>query len=65
MIIIVLSLGGGTPCYHDNMSLILSYTTNFFIDVNSEVFLKDYLRKREKTTYFINWNKRWNETIYQ
>ena len=51
----VLSLGGGTPCYHDNMSLILSYTTNvFFIDVNLKYFPKDYLRKKTKTTYFFN-----------
>ncbi|MEC8367617.1 MAG: shikimate kinase [Bacteroidota bacterium] len=45
----VLSLGGGTPCYHDNMSLILSHTTNvFFIDVNSEVLSERLFKKKEK-----------------
>ena len=45
----VLSLGGGTPCYHDNMSLILSYTTNvFFIDVNSEILSERLFKKKEK-----------------
>ena len=45
----VLSLGGGTPCYHDNMSLILSHTTNvFFIDVNSEILSERLFKKKEK-----------------
>jgi shikimate kinase len=45
----VLSLGGGTPCYHDNMSLILSYTTNvFFIDVNSEILSERLFKKKDK-----------------
>ena len=45
----VLSLGGGTPCYHDNMRLILSYTTNvFFIDVNSEILSERLFKKKEK-----------------
>ena len=45
----VLSLGGGTPCYHDNMSLILSYTKNiFFIDVNSEILSERLFKKKEK-----------------
>ena len=45
----VLSLGGGTPCYHDNMSLILSYTTNvFFIDVSSEVLSERLFKNKEK-----------------
>ncbi len=45
----VLSLGGGTPCYYDNMSLILSYTTNvFFIDVNSEILSERLFKKKEK-----------------
>tara|TARA_A100001011_G_scaffold391559_1_gene477271 strand:- start:12068 stop:12598 length:531 start_codon:yes stop_codon:yes gene_type:complete len=45
----VLSLGGGTPCYHDNMSLILSYTTNvFFIDVNSEILSERLFKRKQK-----------------
>ena len=45
----VLSLGGGTPCYHDNMSLILSYTTNvFFIDVNAKILSERLFEKKEK-----------------
>ena len=45
----ILSLGGGTPCYHDNMSLILSYTTNvFFIDVNSKILSERLFKKKEK-----------------
>ena len=45
----VLSLGGGTPCYYDNMSLILSYTTNvFFIDVNSEILSERLFKKKDK-----------------
>jgi len=45
----VLSLGGGTPCYHDNMGLILSYTKNvFFIDVNSEILSERLFKKKEK-----------------
>ena len=45
----VLSIGGGTPCYHDNMRLILSYTTNvFFIDVNSEILSERLFKKKEK-----------------
>ena len=45
----VLSLGGGTPCYHDNMNLILSHTTNvFFIDVNSEIISERLFKKKDK-----------------
>lgn len=45
----VLSLGGGTPCYHDNMSLILSHTKNvFFIDINSEILSERLFKKKEK-----------------
>ena len=45
----VLSLGGGTPCYHDNMILILSYTKNvFFLDVNSQILSERLFKKKEK-----------------
>jgi shikimate kinase len=45
----VLSLGGGTPCYHDNMDLILSYTTSvFFIDVSSDILSERLFKKKDK-----------------
>ena len=37
----VISLGGGTPCYYDNMNLINSTTDNvFFINCSSKILTK-------------------------
>ena len=34
----IISLGGGTPCYHNNMDIILSFSKNvFFINTSAEI----------------------------
>lgn len=35
----VMALGGGTPCYHDNLKTIKKYGTSIFIDVSIDILL--------------------------
>lgn len=45
----ILALGGGTPCFNDNMSLVNEKATSIFIDVSAEILyqrLKDQTEER-------------------
>ena len=45
----ILSLGGGTPCYHDNMEIILKYSKNvFFINTSPELLSERLFKQRSK-----------------
>ncbi|MEJ6698635.1 MAG: shikimate kinase [Flavobacteriaceae bacterium] len=45
----IISLGGGTPCYHDNMDLILKYSKNvFFINTSAEFLSERLFKERGK-----------------
>ncbi|MDB4013681.1 shikimate kinase [Flavobacteriaceae bacterium] len=45
----IISLGGGTPCYHDNMETILKYSKNvFFINTSPELLSERLFNQRSK-----------------
>tara|TARA_B100000497_G_C7600830_1_gene361013 strand:- start:472 stop:1002 length:531 start_codon:yes stop_codon:yes gene_type:complete len=45
----IISLGGGTPCYHDNMDLILNCSKNvFFIKTSAEVLSSRLFKDKSK-----------------
>jgi len=45
----IISLGGGTPCYHDNMEIILKYSKNvFFINTSPELLSERLFNQRSK-----------------
>ena len=45
----IISLGGGTPCYHDNMETILKYSKNvFFINTSPELLSERLFKQRSK-----------------
>jgi len=45
----IISLGGGTPCYHDNMEIILKYSKNvFFINTSPELLSERLFKQRSK-----------------
>lgn len=53
----ILSLGGGTPCYYDNMNLILSKCKNtFYLKVPLNILSKRLFLKREKRPIISNIN---------
>tara|TARA_B100001063_G_C16722510_1_gene534434 strand:+ start:83 stop:613 length:531 start_codon:yes stop_codon:yes gene_type:complete len=45
----IISLGGGTPCYHNNMDLVLKYSKNvFFIKTSTEVLSSRLYKEKSK-----------------
>lgn len=44
----IISLGGGTPCYHDNILKIKSQGTSIFLDISID-FLIQRLKENKKT----------------
>ena len=45
----IISLGGGTPCYHNNMDLVLKYSKNvFFIKTCAEVLSARLFKEKSK-----------------
>ena len=45
----IISLGGGTPCYHDNMEIILKCSKNvFFINTSPELLSERLFKQRSK-----------------
>ena len=45
----IISLGGGTPCYHDNMGIILNCSKNvFFINTTVEVLSRRLFKEKTK-----------------
>ena len=45
---IVLSLGGGTPVYFDNMTLVNAHSTSFFLQCNLKTLVERLSRNKEK-----------------
>ena len=46
---LILSLGGGTPCYYDNMKFILNYTKNiYFINTHNNILAIRLFKEKSK-----------------
>lgn len=51
---IVLSLGGGTPAYYDNITLINEYSISFFLQTSVSVLVKRLVKDKEKRPLISN-----------
>jgi shikimate kinase len=55
----VLSLGGGTPCYFDNMEIINKKTNlTFFLNLDSQILVERLFTRREKRPLLASINKK-------
>ncbi len=50
----VLSVGGGTPCYANNMDLILKYANSFYLKANIETLYKRLIIEKDKRPLISN-----------
>lgn len=53
---IILSLGGGTPCYFDNMSNINKYSNSFYLRAKIPTLTNRLLKQKEKRPLVANIN---------
>ena len=45
---VVIALGGGTPCFHDNMNLIQANGKSVYLKVDAEILLKRLIKGKAK-----------------
>ena len=45
---VVISLGGGTPCFHNNLELINKSGTSIYIEMNADALVKRLLNTKNK-----------------
>ena len=73
---VVISLGGGTPCFHNNMELILANGTSVYLEMDVETLVKRLAHARNKRPlirslndlelrYFIEANLDKRKSIYE
>lgn len=51
---VVLSLGGGTPAYYDNITLINEYSTSFFLQTSVSVLAERLMKNKHKRPLITN-----------